>query len=658
MYHEYFGLSESPFSITPDPRFFYSNSVYLEAYANLRYGIEAKRGFIAVTGEVGTGKTMLLRKLMRELHDVIDFVFVVNTHLTFNELLRVILDDLSLPAQGKDRLAMLHELNAYLLGQLDRGRIVCLLIDEAQHLTDECLEEIRLLSNFETDREKLLQIVLMGQPELKTKLDQPKLRQLKQRIVIHSEIAPLNEHEVGAYIDSRLLEAGYKGKDLFHPKAVKQVALYSKGIPRLINAICDNALLITFAASHKSVSADIIKEVAKDLRLRLESVSGEVTKQIEFTNVVGKTAVGQPKEKDSKRIFGTTVRIGFAALAVIATVVLFVISTADLGRLFKVSERVPSEARRDASVVTPSMRNVNERVRLPSGQQTVADKRDEEILNAPVKNPEIDVENIFNRVIIKQGTTISTIANDAYGGNAVLGMDLIKEFNPQINDLNWISAGQELLLPVLKGRTLVRQQTDGSYRLIVSSFLTRTEADQLGRYIGKEGYQVVITSNRASTGLLLHRVEIDGLKNLEDAIQALEAGLKNQWFTGKAPSGNRRTRADLGNMPPELNRGSDRAQQQSEKIPTSMDRRVILALEGSWYVNGDREKRTAIISSREGIATRNERGQTSRLELSKSGGVFAPAWGLRGDVRRDRIEWQNGTTWTREPLGNPKKLSR
>src|SRR4051812_20749709 len=366
MYHEYFGLSESPFSITPDPRFFYANPVYLEAYANLRYGIEAKRGFIAVTGEVGTGKTMLLRKLMRELHDVIDFVFVVNTHLTFNELLRVILDDLSLPAQGKDRLAMLHELNAYLLGQLDRGRIVCLLIDEAQHLTDECLEEIRLLSNFETDREKLLQIVLMGQPELKTKLDQPKLRQLKQRIVIHSEIAPLNEHEVGAYIDSRLLEAGYKGKDLFHPKAVKQIALYSKGIPRLINAICDNALLITFAASHKSVSADIIKEVAKDLRLRLEFASGEVTKQTEFTNSVKKTAVGEPKEKGSKRIFRTTVRIGFAALAVIVTVVLFVISTADLGRLFKVSDRVPSEARRDGSVVTPSMTNVNERVRLPS----------------------------------------------------------------------------------------------------------------------------------------------------------------------------------------------------------------------------------------------------------------------------------------------------
>src|SRR3954471_24355054 len=150
MYQEYFGLSESPFSITPDPRFFYANRVYLEAYANLRYGIEAKRGFIAITGEVGTGKTTLLRKLIREFHPIIDLVFVVNTRLTVNQLLRFILDDLGLPTQGKDELAILGDLNAYLVAQLEKGRFVCLLIDETQHLNVECLEQIRLLSNFET----------------------------------------------------------------------------------------------------------------------------------------------------------------------------------------------------------------------------------------------------------------------------------------------------------------------------------------------------------------------------------------------------------------------------------------------------------------------------------------------------------------------------
>src|SRR5438132_7993603 len=149
MYNGYFGFLESPFSVTPDPRFFYSNSVYLEAHANLRYGIEAKKGFIAITGEVGTGKTTLLRKLMHSLQSSIHSVFIFNTDVSFNELLRLILSDLGLPAEGKDRFAMIEELNSYLLEQVAKGDIVCLLIDEAQNLSDESLEGLRLLSNLE-----------------------------------------------------------------------------------------------------------------------------------------------------------------------------------------------------------------------------------------------------------------------------------------------------------------------------------------------------------------------------------------------------------------------------------------------------------------------------------------------------------------------------
>ena len=145
MYNRYFGFLESPFSVTPDPRFFYSNSVYLEAYANLCYGIEAKKGFIAITGEVGTGKTTLLRKLMHSLQSSIHSVFIFNTAVSFNGLLRLILSDLGLPAEGKDRLAMIEELNSYLLEQVTKGDIVCLLIDEAQNLSDESLEGLRLL---------------------------------------------------------------------------------------------------------------------------------------------------------------------------------------------------------------------------------------------------------------------------------------------------------------------------------------------------------------------------------------------------------------------------------------------------------------------------------------------------------------------------------
>ncbi|HEX7228254.1 MAG TPA: AAA family ATPase, partial [Candidatus Binatia bacterium] len=267
MYEQHFGFHESPFSITPDPRFFYANSVYLEAYANLRYGIEAKKGFIAVTGEVGTGKTTLLRKLMLSLDKTIQTVLVFNTDVTFNELLRVISRDLGLPTAGRDRLDLVEELNDYLIEQLEHGRTVCLLIDEVQHLSDESLEGLRLLSNLETDRQKLLQIVLMGQPELQAKLDQPHLRQLKQRIALRAELAPLRDEEVGSYINFRLRVAGCDNPDLFDSGAIEKIAFYSKGIPRLVNVICDNALVIAFAASRKNISADVIGEVVRDLRI-------------------------------------------------------------------------------------------------------------------------------------------------------------------------------------------------------------------------------------------------------------------------------------------------------------------------------------------------------------------------------------------------------
>ncbi|TMA07378.1 MAG: DUF2075 domain-containing protein, partial [Deltaproteobacteria bacterium] len=249
MYNSYFGFLESPFSVTPDPRFFYTNRVYQEAYANLRYGIEARKGFIVITGEVGTGKTTLLRKLMRNSEGTIHSVFIFNTHVNFNELLRAILGDLGLATAGKDRLMMVEELNDYLIEQLKRGHIVSVLIDEAQNLSDEALEGLRLLSNLETDREKLLQIVLMGQPELKPKLDQPSLRQLKQRVALQCRLAPLKDEEVGPYIDFRLQAVGYEGEELFHPDAVQEIAVYSKGIPRLINIICDNTLLNAYAGS-------------------------------------------------------------------------------------------------------------------------------------------------------------------------------------------------------------------------------------------------------------------------------------------------------------------------------------------------------------------------------------------------------------------------
>jgi general secretion pathway protein A len=276
MYNEYFGFTEAPFSLTPDPRFSYTNALYQEAFATLRYGIEARKGFIVITGEAGTGKTTLLRRLMQSFGRHVQTAYIYNPHVTLTELLRLILTDLGLTNRTDDRLAMIAQLNEYLIKQLKERNIVTLLVDEAQELSIEMLEEIRLLSNLETDTQKLLQIVLMGQPELERKLDQPELRQLKQRVALRCRLDPLPSNEVGEYIAARLKAVGYSRKDLFHASAVEKIAAHSRGIPRIINIICDNALLIAFAASKKTVAAATIDEVARDLRLNQQTAAPEI----------------------------------------------------------------------------------------------------------------------------------------------------------------------------------------------------------------------------------------------------------------------------------------------------------------------------------------------------------------------------------------------
>jgi type II secretory pathway predicted ATPase ExeA len=522
MYEQHFGFDESPFSITPDPRFFYANSVYLEAYANLRYGIEAKKGFIAVTGEVGTGKTTLLRKLMLSFDTTVKTVLVFNTDVTFNELLRVILRDLGLPTAGKDRLSMVEELNDYLIEQLEHGRTVCLLIDEVQHLNDESLEGLRLLSNLETDRQKLLQIVLMGQPEVQAKLDQPHLRQLKQRIAIRSELARLRDEEVGSYINFRIQVAGCDNPELFDRYAIEKIALYSRGIPRLINVICDNALVIAFAASKKNVSADVIEEVVRDLRIAPGSqLTDNPTNQAEL---ISELAAGHAiRSSDTPVQIFKRKPVGSLTAIVASLMIVIILGFASLTD--------PESFFMDASEsLNGYQKNLAEWALLVSGQKANPNETVIKVAKAEFQTAEIANKSNDHRITIQNGSTVFRIATDAYGSSAVLGMDLIKEFNPDIPNLNWINAGQDLLLPALNEDTLLRQQPDGSFRLIVASFLSRREAEDFAKRIVRDGLPVIVTVRPVSNNLVLHRLEIDGLKTREEAKQTVQIGFINRWL--------------------------------------------------------------------------------------------------------------------------------
>lgn len=505
MYNSYFGFAEAPFSVTPDPRFVYSNRLYQEAYANLRYGIEAKKGFIVITGEVGTGKTTLLRKLMRNLEGTINSVFVFNTYLSFPELLQLILHDLGLVLKEPSKVAMLQELNDYLITQLKLGHTVSVLIDEAQSLSDEALDGLRLLSNFETDQEKLLQIVLMGQPELEAKLDQPKLRQLKQRVALQCRLAPLTKEEVGPYIDFRLRAVGYAGEDLFHRDAVRQIAIYSKGIPRLINIICDNALLVAYAGSQKIVSADVITEVARDLRLGSDvQVPNGASAPIEREQLINEV-----QNKVLHRKLKPTLR---AAVGTFIATVVFVAFASSIGpqNFLSIADRSLKAAQH----------NLSQWVVLIARQEAVPEE---------VKT-EVESKSKEQRVVIQNGSTIYKIASAAYGANTLLGMDLIKEFNSQIEDLNRVLPGQNLILPSLTQQTLLRKQPDGSYRLLVASFPSLTRADAYAQFLREHGYQVIVTPKRVSSDLVLHRIEIAGLKDVEEANRIWANELRNEWF--------------------------------------------------------------------------------------------------------------------------------
>ncbi len=511
MYNSYFGFSVSPFSVTPDPNFFYTNPVYEEAYATLRYGIEAKKGFIVITGEAGTGKTTLLRKLMHNMEGTIHSVFIFNTYLNFPELLQVILYDLGLAPKEPNKVTMLQELNDYLIAQLKQAHIVSVLVDEAQNLSDEALEGLRLLSNLETDQEKLIQIVLMGQPELQTRFDRPSLRQLKQRVTLQCRLVPLKDNEVRPYVDFRLRAAGYKGKDLFHPDAFRQIAFYSDGIPRLMNIICDNALLCAYARSQKIVSADIIKEVARDLRLgsEVQPIDTETRPPVPLSETGLERPIREKANEVPQHKVKRIVRVGVETC--LTLLVFFALASVVDPKNFL------SLAGRNFDV---AKHNLNQWVLLITHQEAVPKKA----------NPEVKVERKEQRVVIPHGSSISRIAADTYGANTALGMDLIKEFNPEIKNLNRISGGKNLLLPSLTPETLLRKRPDGSYRLIVASFRRQTEANEYAGRLNNKGYQVTITPRRVSDDLLFHRVEIDGLKTLEEANQTWLTGLKNEWL--------------------------------------------------------------------------------------------------------------------------------
>ncbi|MDD4900070.1 MAG: AAA family ATPase [Candidatus Omnitrophica bacterium] len=264
MYKNFYGFKEKPFNTTPNPKFFFPSSKHTEALNNLVYAINERKGFVVVTGEIGAGKTTVTRTLLNQLDMNTKTALITNTHLNPKELITQILEEFDVIPKPGGKQRLLSQLNDFLIQQLAANVNVVLIIDEAQNLTPTVLEEVRMLSNLETETDKLIQIILLGQPQLKKKLEHPNLEQFRQRVALYYHLHALDKDETKNYIHHRLKSVSNNGIDLFTAEAFELLYSHSRGIPRIINLVCDSALLSGYIYETKEINATIIEEVIKE----------------------------------------------------------------------------------------------------------------------------------------------------------------------------------------------------------------------------------------------------------------------------------------------------------------------------------------------------------------------------------------------------------
>ena len=265
MYLDFYNLKEKPFSVTADPNFLYLSKKHKEAICHMQYGIQERMGFLEITGEIGAGKTTVCKALLNQLDNNTKTAFILNGNLSEIQLLQAIVEDFGIQVKAKNKITMLNELNKFLLEQLEHRNNAVLIIDEAQNLKPTLLEQVRLLSNLETEKEKLLQIILVGQPELREKLASRELKQLRQRIAIRYHISPLSRQEAACYILHRLQVAGANNGEIFQKEALEEIFKFSGGIPRLINIACDKSLLAGYTADKKIIDSEMVKKSIKEI---------------------------------------------------------------------------------------------------------------------------------------------------------------------------------------------------------------------------------------------------------------------------------------------------------------------------------------------------------------------------------------------------------
>lgn len=535
MYNKFYDFSESPFNLTPDPKFLFLSPTHREALASMIYGINERKGFIALIGEVGTGKTTLIYTLLNNLSEKVKKVLIYHTTTTFEQLLKTILHELDVTIEKEDKTSLLQKLNEHLIKKLSKEETLAIIIDEAQNLPIEVMEELRMLSNLETSKSKLFQIILVGQPELEEKLSSENLRQLKQRIGIRRHIKPLSPKECKEYINHRLKLVGSSSSKVFSSNAISLIVSYSRGIPRTINILCDNSFLIGYGLSQSKIKEKTIREVIEDLK--------------DHTKIPSPSEIIKPSPPSSRKAFSfktlSVILLSIIALLLILTLLVNNGTFQDQKTAQVVStQNELSTKHKEIPSSIPPTKKVSEAPIPPADAQPETKKKpvkkespQKEITSkkSAQKKPLTPAKRSTRQVVIRKGVSLYSLALKTYLRADETFCDLILQANPAITDVRTIPDKQKITLPEITPESYIKKVSENIYQVYVGTFETFDLATLTSSKVNIPDKQLSIEPHKFSSKDTWYRLTMGNFNSKEAALKTVNL-LKEQGFIHIPPS--------------------------------------------------------------------------------------------------------------------------